>query len=39
MIYRPILSTESDITRALSYEEAIKENAAKNVGKKYFKVV
>jgi len=34
MIHRPILSTESDITKALSCEEATKENAAEKCRKK-----
>ena len=33
MIYRPILSTEDDIIKSLSYEETTKENGAKNVEK------
>jgi len=34
VIYRPILPTESDITKSLSHEEAIKENATKKCRKK-----
>jgi hypothetical protein len=30
---RPILSTENDVTKPLSNEEATKEDAAKNVGR------
>jgi len=38
LCYVFILSTESNITKSLSYEEAIKEYAAKNCrGKKYYR--
>ena len=33
MIYRPILSTEDDIIKSLSYEETTKENGAKKCRK------
>jgi hypothetical protein len=34
-----ILSVESDIKKCLTYEEAIKEYATKNVGKMYYRGV